>query len=626
MKGSAIVGADLPTHPRKTQMNRHNPNSERSILFWPSMLAIGALLIAVVSCVSDVRAQMPRTYGDPQVPTWQAPQRPANPYVAPTEVVLFSANWCAACPPSKALAAQHGVRVIDFDAERGLAAQYGVRLVPTWLVIADGRVTEHFEGTPSVEELRRMLRQQTLPPSPIGREQQPNPPTQRPTLRDTTVQIQAGRYGGSGVIVGSQNGKALVLTAQHVTAGGEPYTVTTNFGRYQAKLFGHNAVLDLAALIIEPGRELPAAPLAETEPRPGDPITLCGFGGGRWKELPGTVKGYSRHQTHEETDLVVSPKAISGDSGGPIYNARGEVVGILWGGPVHAPGQPLIHTQAVRPTSIDGWFEQKTGALAQIFGPHSMVLENREAVARLEAKMQGMGYSAQEISQLRADLVRLQGQVERNSQLAETARQLHAEWSPIRDDVIALVRNGLAPERQAILDAANAQAQRLLADQKVKDQAIIAAAEQKVAAAEAEVAALKNDVGEAKAIAVKAEQGVAEARVSILQTVANALGNYRDARSGGASPTEAGLATAEQVLREREREREANIIGAIQAGVQARQQGASGLSIAEAVLIALSGGGVVGGAMYLLRRRVAPAAGEVLMHRLLDRLGDKPEK
>ncbi len=600
------------------------------------MFAIVALMIYQPNGAA-LGQPLPRTFGepgdgyaDPRLPQLERPARPASPIAAPSEVVLFSATWCEACPPSKALAQRHGIRIYDFDADRTLAQQHNVRIVPTWLVIVDGRVIERYEGTPSAQRLRQMLDRREAQPSPIRYDQPPNGPAQRPSLRDTTVQIQAGRYGGSGVIVGSQNGKCLVLTAQHVTAGGEPYTVTTSQGQYQAKLFGYNAVLDLAALIIEPGKDLPAAPLAEMEPRDGDAITLCGFGGGRWKELPGTVKGYSRHQTHEETDLVVSPKAISGDSGGPIYNTRGEVVGILWGGPVHAPGQPLIHTQAVRPTSIDGWFEQKTGALAQIFGPHSMVLENREAVARLEAKMQDLGYSAQEISQLRADLVRLQGQVERNSQLAETARQLYAEWSPIRDDVIALVRNGLAPERQAILDAANAQAQRLIADQKLKDQAIIAAAEQKVAEAEAQVAALKNDVGEAKAIAVKAEQGVAEARVSILETVANALGNYRDARNAGASPAEAGLSTAEQVLREREREREANIIDAIQAGVNAKQQGASGLSIAEAVLIALTGGGVVGGAMHLLRRRVAPAAvsvaSDALMHRLLERLGDKPDK
>ena len=183
------------------------------------------------------------------------------------------------------------------------------------------------------------------------------------------------------------------------------------------------------------------------------------------------------------------------------------------------------------------------------------------------------------------------------------------------------MRNGLAPERQAILDTANANAQRLVADQKAKDALLIAQAEERARKAEEEAQAAKPEAREATAKARAAEEGVATAKLSILETVANALNRYRDERAGGASPTQAGLSAAGGALEDRERLREAAIIGAIQQGVQAREEGGGVLSMAQAIIGGLLAVGLGAGGVGLFMRRKGVDVAQVLLARLL--AGDK---
>src|SRR5690606_13543477 len=125
---------------------------------------------------------------------------------------------------------------------------------------------------------------------------------------------------------------------------------------YRATLVDHNAQYDIAALLFEPGRDVPVIPMAEREAVKGERIVLCGYGGGRWKEVHGTVLGYAMSRTAGEYELAVTPISIPGDSGGPIIrvtNGQPEVVGILWGGPVS--GGRMVHTQAIRPATADAW-------------------------------------------------------------------------------------------------------------------------------------------------------------------------------------------------------------------------------------------------------------------------------
>lgn len=558
----------------------------------------------------------------------------ASPANAARYVNLFTIPNCAACPASKALAAQHGIRVVDASLDPQWARLCGVRVYPTWIAEEDGRIVDRHEGTPTVERLRQLMgagdprrprtispddRPQPTPAGPYGTipgtspdlsPWRPATPSDRPSFRQTTVQITCGRAGGSGAIVGSHEGIALVLTAHHVIEDGGSLSIQTSDGtRHPAEIFASSEALDLAALKVTPGYDLPAAPLSSEEPQQGESVTMCGFGGGRWRELQGKVTGYYGRGGHRNAiDLGTDAISIPGDSGGPIYNARGEVVAILWGGPLVGPRGPMIRTQAVRQEQINAFFEQRTNVLAEVFGPHSQVRKNEAAIAALEARMQSMGYTGSEIAQLKADIARLQDSDARNTQLADTARRMYAEWEPIRADVIALVRNGLAPERQAILDQAASNAASIISTHREADKALIAAAEQRARKAEEEAAAAKTLANGATAKAEAANATAEAAKASVLETVANAFTRYKTEREAGATPAQAGLAAAGQALTDRERDREAAIIGAIQAGLEKKEEGAGGFTIAQTVLAALTGGSIVGVGLAALRK-VNPPVG-----------------
>src|SRR5690606_30076305 len=206
------------------------------------------------------------------------------------------------------------------------------------------------------------------------------PPMQQGSALQKAVVRVFGRSGaGSGVVIGCKAGKAMVLTNDHVVNTAFPrgyqyeqeYRVVYADGTaYRATLEGHDARIDIAALVFEPGRDVPSIPLAEREAVKGEQIILCGYGGGYWKEKQGTVLGYTQKR-QGEYEVAVTAISIPGDSGGPIIrvaNGKAEVVGILWGGPLQYRGGPMSHTQAIRPLTIDTWGERREPCWRRIFG------------------------------------------------------------------------------------------------------------------------------------------------------------------------------------------------------------------------------------------------------------------
>ena len=88
---------------------------------------------------------------------------------------------------------------------------------------------------------------------------------------------------------------------------------------------------DLAALLIWRPR-VSAVPLASQAPRPGDSLTIAGYGPGTYRAVPGRCTQYVAPSTHHPYEMVeVSTTAREGDSGGPIFNERGELAGVLFG-------------------------------------------------------------------------------------------------------------------------------------------------------------------------------------------------------------------------------------------------------------------------------------------------------
>lgn len=146
------------------------------------------------------------------------------------------------------------------------------------------------------------------------------------------VRVNAGTSWGSGVYLGDR----IVLTAAHVLRG-EPRYAAVYFpdGKgFSGELKGSDAQWDQAVIELIREPEHPGVPLAGANPAQGDVVYAAGYGRGNTVQLiSGRVNGYLTSQPGQPTDWfdLTGGAAQSGSSGGPIFNARGELIGCLWG-------------------------------------------------------------------------------------------------------------------------------------------------------------------------------------------------------------------------------------------------------------------------------------------------------
>jgi len=143
--------------------------------------------------------------------------------------------------------------------------------------------------------------------------------------------------GGSGFLV-SEDG--LVLTNKHVASiEGADYTVLTNDGKkFPAKILAIDPAQDLAVLKIE-GNNFPIVKLGNSDTiEIGQTVIAIGNALGEFRNTVsvGIISGLGRTITASgggvvETleDVIQTDAAINqGNSGGPLLNLRGEVVGV----------------------------------------------------------------------------------------------------------------------------------------------------------------------------------------------------------------------------------------------------------------------------------------------------------
>jgi len=135
---------------------------------------------------------------------------------------------------------------------------------------------------------------------------------------------------GSGVVMDVEG---FVLTNRHVVSDGSAITVGLSDGRrVNARVVGTDALTDLAVLKIEAPGLMPIAWGDSDRCNVGAPVWAVGspFGLDRtvtFGILSGKhrmVKASTRYQDFMQSDVAVNP----GNSGGPLVNAAGELVGI----------------------------------------------------------------------------------------------------------------------------------------------------------------------------------------------------------------------------------------------------------------------------------------------------------
>ena len=154
---------------------------------------------------------------------------------------------------------------------------------------------------------------------------------QRPTERKASSL-------GSGFII-KENG--MVITNNHVIAGADDILIKVNSKEYKAKVVGADPYMDIAVLKMQTKDKFKTVAFGNSDKaRVGDWVVAIGnpFG------LGGTVTsgivsarnrdiGMTRYDDFIQTDASIN----QGNSGGPLFNLKGEVIGINTA--IIAPGQ-----------------------------------------------------------------------------------------------------------------------------------------------------------------------------------------------------------------------------------------------------------------------------------------------
>jgi serine protease Do len=181
------------------------------------------------------------------------------------------------------------------------------------------RTTEHVklgQGSPGDEEMQEFLRRFFGQPVPRGRRSQP---------QGQEEEVQRGV--GSGFII-SDDG--YVLTNAHVVEGADEVNVTlTDRREFKAKVLGADRRSDVALLKVD-ARNLPSLRMGDSSKiRVGEWVIAIGSPFNLENTVTAGIISAKARDTGDYLPLIQSDVAVNpGNSGGPLINMRGEVIGI----------------------------------------------------------------------------------------------------------------------------------------------------------------------------------------------------------------------------------------------------------------------------------------------------------
>lgn len=182
-------------------------------------------------------------------------------------------------------------------------------------------------------------------------------------LIDTELSYAGAAGAGTGIVL-TANGE--VLTNYHVVEGATKITVTlaSTGASYAATVVGHSTTSDVAVLQLQDAGGLQTASIDEDPVSTGDAVTAVGNAGGtgtltaadgKVTDLSASITTASEGSVASETLhglIETNADVVPGDSGGPLLDAEGEVVG--------------IDTAASSGTQIDGYAIPITQALSVV--------------------------------------------------------------------------------------------------------------------------------------------------------------------------------------------------------------------------------------------------------------------
>lgn len=164
-------------------------------------------------------------------------------------------------------------------------------------------------------------------PSPHAGLRRPDDLPDPPGVPDDSEPRQGA---GSGFIIDRDG---YILTNHHLVDGAERLVVTLADGRsYRATVVGVDPAIDVALIKIPGSPSLPAAPLGDSDGlRVGEWVCAIGNPLGYVHSVTVGVVSFMGRKLFDRSldDYIQTDAAINfGNSGGPLINARGEVIGI----------------------------------------------------------------------------------------------------------------------------------------------------------------------------------------------------------------------------------------------------------------------------------------------------------
>lgn len=306
--------------------------------------------------------------------------------VGDTVLLDFSSEYCGPCKQMEPIVGQLAasgfpIRKIDIAREPELANRHGVSGVPTFIMLADGQEVDRVVGATTSERLQAMLQKanqvarpsaqppttaqqpqsEKLPITPTdqpwdsaqsvsqrsllrdeqnSRPQAPEAPTLPDRLIEATARIKivdgGGNSVGTGTIIDSRAGEALILTCAHI------FRDSQGKGQIVVDLFGPGAPKNLAAELIDYDlksdvglisvRTVHPVTLAHVAPRssslrPGDTVFSVGCNHGEDPTIRQS-KVTSLDKYVGPPNVQVAGQPVQGRSGGGLFNAEGLIVGV----------------------------------------------------------------------------------------------------------------------------------------------------------------------------------------------------------------------------------------------------------------------------------------------------------
>lgn len=157
--------------------------------------------------------------------------------------------------------------------------------------------------------------------------------TPHPAVARIVAPEDSGTSLGSGVLVDVNRSQGLVLTNWHVIRDSRSAVLVQFPDGFQSAgtVVRWDEPWDLAAIVIWKPQATPVT-LAAAQPTIGEPLTIAGYGRGSFRAETGPCTQYLSPGSGYPMEFVeLSATARQGDSGGAIFNGRGELAGVLFG-------------------------------------------------------------------------------------------------------------------------------------------------------------------------------------------------------------------------------------------------------------------------------------------------------